>query len=339
MNAAAGVHNAMPRIPIHAGRIFVAATFATLASLAIIPHARAQEVVVLVDGIPITSLDIDHRSKFIEMSTHKAPTRQDAIDELLNEILELREAKKYGIEPTDSDVNDAFNSIAGNMGVDSQKLTQILISGGASADTLKQKLRAQIGWSSLVRGRYKSSLEIPDSDVEAELELHKPDEKSQVGYEYIMRPVIMVVPHGSPDSAYDARKKDADALRVRFENCTDGIPFALALPEVAVRDPVNKSSADLAPALRDILDKTEVGHLTPPEQTAEGVQMFAVCSKKASKTDSPALKELRDQMFDQKFGVRAKLYLADLRRQAMIEYKNADVDQGKSPPKGKTGAN
>ena len=61
--------------------------------------------------------------------------------------------------------------------------------------------------------------------------------------------------------------------------------------------------------------------LTPPEQTAEGIQMFAVCSKKESKTDAPGLKEVRDKMFEKKFGAKANRYLADLRRQAMIEYK------------------
>jgi len=30
---------------------------------------------------------------------------------------------------------------------------------------------------------------------------------------------------------------------------------------------------------------------------------------------------LRDEMFQKRFGVKAKRYLADLRRQAMIEYK------------------
>jgi len=339
MNAADGVHWVMQKIPIHAGRTFVAATLAAVVLLTISSMARAQEVVVLVSGVPITSLDIDHRAKFMEMSSHKVPTRQEATDELIDEILELREAKRYSVDPTDSDVDDSFNNIASNMGVDSQKLTQMLVAGGASADTLKQKLRAQIAWGSLVRGRYKASLEIPDSDVEAQLELHKPDQKDQVGYEYIMRPIILVVPHGSPDSAYEARKKDADALRVRFATCTDGIPFALGLPEVAVRDPVNKSSADLPQALRDILDATEVGHLTPPEQTAEGVQMFAICSKKESKTDAPVLKELRSQLFEQKFGAQAKRYLADLRRQAMIEYKNADIDQSKGSTKAKTRAN
>ena len=322
MRGPEGKQKVMSRTPIHAcARTFAAALLAAVALLASSAVGHAQEVVVLVDGVPITSLDVDNRGKFIEMSTHKAPARQEVLDQLVDEILEIREAKRYSVDPSNSDVDEAFSNVATNMGIDANKLTQMLANGGASANTLKQRLRAQIAWSSLVRGRYRVSLEIPDSDVEAQLELHKPEDKNQVGYEYIMRPIIMVVPHGSSDAAFAARKKDADALRVRFVDCGSGIPFARALPEVAVRDPVNKSSTDLPGALRDILDKTDVGHLTPPEQTSEGVQMFAVCSKKESKTDSPALKQVRDQMFEQKFGAQAKHYLMDLRRQAMIEYK------------------
>jgi peptidyl-prolyl cis-trans isomerase SurA len=295
--------------------LFFATNAATIAS------AWAQEVVLLVNGEPITNLDIAHRSKFLEMSTHKQPARQQVINSLIDEILELKEAARYTIEPSKADVDQAYANVASNMGVDPQKLTQILENGGASEDTLKHQLKAQIAWTSLVRGRYQASLQIADTDVEAELKLHKPEDAGQVGYEYIVRPIIMIVPHGAPDSAFEARKHDADALRGRFVNCTDGIPFARGLPEVAVRDPISKSSADLVPALRSILDNTEVGHLTPPEQTSEGIQMFAVCSKKESKSDAPGLKEVRDKMFEQKFGAKANRYLADLRREAMIEYK------------------
>jgi len=304
------------RYSVIAAVFFFAATAAMTTSL-----AWAQEVVLLVNGEPITNLDIAHRSKFLEMSTHKPPTREQVINSLIDEILELKEAARYTIEPTKADVDQAYTNVAGNMGVDPQKLTQILDNGGASEDTLKHQLKAQIAWTSLVRGRYQASLQVADTDVEAELKLHKPEEAGQVGYEYIVRPIVMIVQHGAPDSVFEARKHDADALRGRFVSCTDGIPFARGLPEVAVRDPISKSSADLVPALRSILDNTEVGHLTPPEQTAEGIQMFAVCSKKESKSDAPGLKEVRDKMFEQKFGARANRYLADLRRQAMIEYK------------------
>ena len=299
-----------------------AAALVALTTIATISFpARGQQIVLLVNGSPITDLDIAHREKFIEMSNHKKPSRQEAINSLVDETLELKEAARYSLEPTDADVQSAYDNVAESMGVDAQKLTQILTNGGASADTLKHRLKAQIAWTTLVRGRYKVSLEIADKDVEAELQLHQPQDKSQVGFEYVVRPIVLIVPRGAPDAAYEARKRDADALRGRFVNCTDGIPFARGLPEVAVRDPINKSSADLPPALRTILDNVETGHLTPPEQTAEGIQMFAVCSKKESKTDAPGLKEVRDKMFEKKFGAKANRYLADLRRQAMIEYK------------------
>lgn len=293
-----------------------------LVFLATIPWpARAQQIVLLVNGTPITDLDIAHREKFIEMSTHKKPSRQEAINSLVDETLEVREAARYSIEPSDADVQSSFENVADNMGVDTQKLTQMLATGGASADTLKHKLKAQIAWTTLVRGRYKVSLEIGDKDVEAELQLHEPKDNPQLGYEYTVRPIVLIVQRGAPDTAYEARKRDADALRARFASCADGIPFARGLPEVAVRDPIIKSSADLPPALRTILDNVEMGHLTPPEQTAEGIQMFAVCSKKESKTDAPGFKEVRDKMFEKRFGAKANRYLADLRRQAMIEYK------------------
>jgi peptidyl-prolyl cis-trans isomerase SurA len=316
----------MSQIPVRARYgALVTAVLVLFGGLACSPvfstAARAQEVVLLVDGQPITALDIEQRSKFITMSAHKTPTRQEVIDNLVDEILEIREAKRYTIDPSESDVNDAFNGVASNMNIDGQKLTQLLAAGGASAATLKQKLRAQMVWTSLVRGRYKASLEIPDSDVEAQMHLHDPNDANQVGYEYILRPVLLVVPHGSPDAAFDGRKHEAEALRARFSDCTSGVPFARALKEVAVRDPISKSSGDFSEELRGILDKTDIGHLTPPEQTSEGIQMFAVCSKKESKNDAPGLQKMRDQMFEQKFGVRAKRYLADLRRAAMIEYK------------------
>ena len=92
--------------------------------------------------------------------------------------MEITEAKRFSLEVPDADVDASYAEVATRMGIDAQKLTQILDSNGASADTLKRRLRAQIAWTNLVRGRYKASLEISDKDVEAQLQLHKPDEKN-----------------------------------------------------------------------------------------------------------------------------------------------------------------
>jgi peptidyl-prolyl cis-trans isomerase SurA len=283
--------------------------------------AYAQQVVALVNGMPITQLDIEQRSKLEQLSTRKLPPRQEVLNNLIDETLEVREAKRFEIDVPDAEIQRSYSHIAEGMNIDAQKLTEMLNHAGASEATLKARLRAQMAWAALVRGRYKTSLEIADTDVEAELHLHETDEKKDVGYEYTMRPIVFIVPSGSPDTAFEARKREADALRARFTDCNVGITFAHALDAVAVRDQVIKFSADLPEQSRAIVDGTEVGHLTPPETTKEGIQMFAVCIKRETKNDTPEKKQIRDQMFDKKFGAKAKRYLQDLRNQAMIEYR------------------
>ncbi len=64
--------------------------------------------------------------------------------------------------------------------------------------------------------------------------------------------------------------------------------MARALRDVAVREPITRSSADLSSQLREILGSIEVGHLTAPEVTAQGLQMFAVCNKKETTAEVSA---------------------------------------------------
>ena len=85
--------------------------------------------------------------------------------------------------------------------------------------------------------------------------------------------------------------------------------------------PISRSSADLTPQLREVLGSIQVGHLTTPEPTAQGLQMFALCDKKESKTDSPFKREVRQALYAKKFDVEAKKYLDEIRKSAMIEYK------------------
>lgn len=311
-------------IPARRGSLIIAALAAVAMLVGVsIAHAQgqAQTVVALVDGVPITELDITERAKLEQLSTQKLPAREDVLNILINEILEVKEAKRFEIDVPQSEVDSSYGTVAQHMGLDAQKLTDILVHAGTSEQALKSRLRAQLAWAALVRGRFKASLEIADSDVEAQLNLHpSADQKQDVGYEYAIRPIVFIVPAGSADSVFEGRKREADALRARFASCPDGITFARALTEVAVRDQIFKASADLPQQSRDILDGTELGHLTPPERTAEGIQMFAVCAKRLSKNDTPEKKKIHDELFEKKFEAKAAVYLKQLRRAALIQY-------------------
>jgi peptidyl-prolyl cis-trans isomerase SurA len=282
--------------------------------------ARAQQVVVIVNGEPITALDIEQRSKLTQLSTHKAPSRQEVLEELISEKLKVREAKKFGLEISDTDVDSSYATMATRMRLTADQLTAQLARSGLNAATLKARIRADMAWPQIVRGRYQQSLQIGEKDILTAMEA-KPDDT--VGYDYTLRPILFLVPTGSPDAFIDGRKREAEALRGRFQGCEEGIAFARLLKDIAIRDQVVRSSADIPEELRKVLDGVEVGKLTPPEVTKFGVEMFAMCAKKESAADNtPGKRKVRDTIANDRYEQRSKQYLQEIRRGAMIEYKD-----------------
>jgi peptidyl-prolyl cis-trans isomerase SurA len=297
---------------------------ALMITAAAISGAQAQNVVAFVNGEPITALDIDQRSKLLEASspTHKAPPRPEVLDELINEKLKIREAKRWGIDASDSDVDGAFASTAQRMHQSPEQFIQSLTKAGVTPMTFRARLRAELVWQPLVRGRYQSTLEIFDKDILQEMINKKPDDEDAAGYDYTLRPILFIVPPGSPATALEDRKREAEGLRNRFRSCDEGIPFARALRDVAVRDQIVRSSADIPPDLRKGLDSVPVGQLTAPEITKLGIEMFAICAKDAAKADNaPGKKRAREALYAEKFDQQSKRYLQDLRRAALIEYR------------------
>ena len=81
-----------------------------------------------------------------------------------------------------------------------------------------------------------------------------------------------------------------------------------------------KGSAELPVPLREMLAKTELGRLTAPETTQQGIEVYALCGKRQS-DNAPAKKEVRDELYTEAFESLSKKFLKELRDQAMIEYR------------------
>jgi peptidyl-prolyl cis-trans isomerase SurA len=282
---------------------------------------RAQTVAVMVNGEPITNYDIEQRSKLNVLSTHKPAVRQEVIDELIDEKVKIKEAKKYGVDPTASDVEESYTGMATRMHITPDQLTKTLENGGIRPDTLKARMKAEMVWTSLVRGRFKESLQVGEKEVAAAAGA-KPDEKSDTeAFEYKMQPIVLIVPRGSAPAAIEARRKEAEALRNRVQTCAEANAFFKSMQSAAIRDAVTKTSADLPVSLREMLDKTTIGHLTEPEVTKQGIEMVALCERKPTTVDTPKKKEIRDKMFAEKYIAKSNSYLQEVRRAAMIEYR------------------
>jgi peptidyl-prolyl cis-trans isomerase SurA len=206
------------------------------------------------------------------------------------------------------------------MRITADQLTKTLEVQGIRPETLKARLRAEMVWTSLVRGRYKESLQVGEKDVAAVAQ--EGGEAIQTeAFEYKMQPIVLIVPRGSAPTAIELRKKEAENLRERVTTCEQANAYFKSMQNAAIRGSVTKTSADLPVPLRELLDKTPIGHLTPPEVTKQGVEMVALCDRKPTKIDSPKKREIRDKMYQQKYEKKSKEYLDDVRRAAMIEYR------------------
>ena len=125
-----------------AALIIIAATPAGL--------AFAQTVGAIADSEPITELEIQQRSRLTEQSTRKTPARDEVIDELRKEKLKVQEAREFGVEVSDSEVDQAYANMAARMRLTPEQLTEQLARSGVNIDTLKHRIRADMAW-----GKYK----------------------------------------------------------------------------------------------------------------------------------------------------------------------------------------
>ena len=281
---------------------------------------QAQSVAVMVNGEPITNYDVEQRTKLNFLTTRKQMARQEVIDELINEKVKIKEAKRFGVDPSASDIDQAFAGMGSRMRLSVDQLAKTLESQGVRPETLKARLKADMVWTSLVRGRYKESLQVGEKDVAAAAQ--EGDEASQAeAFEYKMQPIVLIVPRGSAPAAVDLRRKEAESLRERVQTCEQANSYFKSMQNAAIREAVTKTSADIPGPLRELLNKTPIGHLTPPEVTKQGVEMVALCERKPTKVDTPKKREIREKMFAQKYEAKSKAYLNDIRKAAMIEYR------------------
>jgi len=284
--------------------------------------AHAQSIVVMVNGEPITDYDIEQRTKLDFLSTHKQSSRQEVLNELIDEKVKLKEGKKFGVDPSASDIDQSFAGMGSRMHITPDQLAKSLESQGIRPETLKARIKAEMVWTSLVRGRYKERLLVSDKDVAAAVAAAGGDTDQQgQAYEYKMQPIVLIVSNPADQGAMEFRHKEAEALRARIQTCAEANSVLRTTANAVIKETVVKTSADIPPVLRKLLDDTPIGHLTPPEATKQGIQMVALCARNPTTIDTPKKREIKEQMYSKKYEATSKAYLDEVRKAAMIEYR------------------
>ncbi|MCI0736573.1 MAG: hypothetical protein L0Y50_09930 [Beijerinckiaceae bacterium] len=276
--------------------------------------AFTQTIVASINGDPITDIDIDERMKMLRV-LRKPATREAAIESLFTGRLKIREAGKFSVNPRDSDIGPQVVNTAQDMKLTPEAMIAALQHGGVPPEHFKAYFRAELGFNVLVQALNKG---VEASEEQVRAELAKQGGKSASGTEYTVRQVIFAVPRSAAAAVMTERAQEAERLRDKFTSCDGGIPMARAMNDVTVRDPIVKTTAEISDGLRLLLDKTQAGHLTAPQRSAEGIEMIAVCRKGVSKDDSAARAAIAQKLLAAHIAADGERRLKELRAKAVV---------------------
>jgi peptidyl-prolyl cis-trans isomerase SurA len=161
-------------------KIICLALFASIASM-VLPSSHAQNVegvAALVNDEPITTVDVRDRMRLIIASSGLvsvdeaalARIQDQALRGLIDEHLQLQQAREFDVEVTDQEILESITDLADRNNTTIDVIISDLEQSGVDIGTLRHQLESEIAWQILVNGRYGGRIRISDQQIEMALE-------------------------------------------------------------------------------------------------------------------------------------------------------------------------
>lgn len=277
-------------------------------------YAWAQEAALFVNGDAVTSVDIEQRMKLLR-AIHKPASRDAAIESMVETRLKAHEVSNLGLNITDAEVPQQIQTDARRMGTSAQALANSISAAGVSQDHMLNYFKVRLAYSVLIKALNKG---VEASEVAVRQEMAKEKSKNAI-QQYTLRQVVFTVSPGDGPAALEAAAKQAEALRGRFTSCATGLPYAKSLPGVAIREPLTRSSSSLPDGIKEVLEKTPIGHLTSPSRSPNGIELIAVCNRSSSGADDELRKNISDRLLSDHLAQQEAAKYKELRARAIIQ--------------------
>jgi peptidyl-prolyl cis-trans isomerase SurA len=147
----AGSAIAVPALPVHAQSIFS-------------PVARVNDDVV-------TRFELNQRIALIKMLTPTANAEKEALDKLINERLQLRVARQFGITANPEAIQAGMEEFAARGNLSVPQFQELLAKNGIAVETFRDFVSAGIVWRDVVRGKFARRITITEAEIDRTLAL------------------------------------------------------------------------------------------------------------------------------------------------------------------------
>lgn len=290
-------------------------------------------IAALVNDDVVTFTDIGNRAKLYSLDTPAAQpeqeTRARVLATLIDEKLQLQEAKSLGINITDNQITGGFDSIARANGADADSFRKKLTEAGVPLETLNDQIRAQIAWSMVVRRKLRPQINVSEEEIDSELS--QPQASAPATVTVISLKQIMIpIDADEPAAVVSAKMARAASLKKEIVSCAD--------MDLKMQDFASEGTGDmgkgplesLPPPLKAAVSPLKIGELSAPLRGQNGVAVVMVCGREQATVQdgttaaAPAVSETAREEIANRIGLRRldqlqARYLSDLRAAAFID--------------------
>ncbi len=268
-------------------QVAAAALFAGIVGLSAPASAQlAEGVAAIVNDTVISTFDVRQRANLLLVSAGIQSTpemeqraRAQALRDLVDEHLQLAEAKHFEIEVSDEQVERRIADIARQNQTDLAGLAQQLASQGISISTLRTQLRADIAWQRLMSGMYGSRVRVSEVEVR---ETQERIAASATQTQYQLSEIFLPA-----ETEAEFAEMEQGAMRL-LQEMQRGAPFPLVARQfsrsasaAAGGDIGWISAPELAPELQPVADQLQQGQVSLPIRTPNGVYLLAMRERRA----------------------------------------------------------
>lgn len=245
--------------------------------------------------------------------------RKEALEELIDERLKLQEAKKLNVVVGDEDVDKIMASIAEKNKMTAPEFAAHLKKMGADPAVMRQRFKANMSWQEVIRRKFGAQIAVNDRDVDR-IVANSPGTNGD-GIELQVQRIVLPIPAGVNQKVMAQRMAEGDSLAQRGGGCAQMSANATTVAGARFDNLGGRLPSAIPEPTRSLLLAAKDGEVLPPTVGAEGVEIWAVCGRKAVAADLERRQTVQAELRQKEFEVMAKKHLKDLRQDAAIEYR------------------
>jgi len=254
--------------------------------------AQGLRVVARVNDDAITDFDLQQRVLFAIRTTGLQDTpdlRQrmaaQVLRQMIDERLQIQDAKKLGLKATDSEMQQRFNDIERAAGMSRGQFRQYLQSVGVPFDIAVQQIEAQIAWTKIMRRKVRPQVDVSEAEIDDALNRMR----ANIG-KTESRVAEIFVPVDRADLADDA-KRSADRI---MDQLRRGAPFGAVAQQFSQGATASAGGeigwilpGTLDPALDRAIERLQVRAYSEPIRSTAGWHILYVIDRRAFAATRP----------------------------------------------------